>query len=160
MDLVFCKGKDNMCRKNVFNNKGMMTVEAAVIIPLSLFITIMLVWLSFYYYDKNALSAAAAEGAVKGAENAWCSNEEIVQIVEDRIAECLTDRTIFLDDIDMEVTVSFSEIEVRLSSGIKAPDNGIFNTDMWSIDVVKKAPRLQSSEVVRGIKVLEEAVTK
>lgn len=144
------------------SNKGMITVEAAVIIPISLIITILLVWLGFYYYDKNVIASVAAEAAVYGAENAEYTNEEIKAMVEDKARDCLKGRTVLLDDVNSTVTVSYSEIIVELSTSLSLPQKamfgGIYNVDAWGIYSVKKAPRLKPSGFVRIVSFIKEGI--
>lgn len=47
--------------------KGSITIEAALVVPLILFIFGILLYMLFYYHDKNILLAGAHETAVFGA---------------------------------------------------------------------------------------------
>ena len=44
------------------NNKGMMTIEACVIIPVIIFMTIMIIWIGMLSYNRNAINSAKALG--------------------------------------------------------------------------------------------------
>lgn len=128
------------------NNYGMMTIEACVIIPMSFIITILLLWLSFYYYDRNVITESAAQAAVYGTEYSEWSNDEIKGIVEDKLEECLNNKMVLVKDVNYSVDVSFSEIAVEIDGVIMPP---VYFSDGWNIHTIKRTPRLNNSSFVR-----------
>ena len=48
--------------------KGVITVELSYLLPMILMIFLMVVYVTFYYHDKNILIGAASETAVVGAQ--------------------------------------------------------------------------------------------
>lgn len=135
------------------NNTGITTVEAVIIVPICLIITMLLFWLGIYYYDKNAMAQIAGQGAVYGAENSELSNDEIVEIIDSKITEITGDRLIFVDKQTSKVDVDINKITVEMTGELNVPG------DSWDIHTIQIAPRLKSSMFVRmlnGIKQMEE----
>lgn len=57
--------------------KGSFTIEAAIIVPLILFLFSVLVHILFYYHDKNVLMSTAHETAAVGSGNEALSELEL-----------------------------------------------------------------------------------
>lgn len=65
--------------------KGSFTVEASVIVPLLLMMFASVIYLTFYYHDKNILTGAAYETAVVGSERMGYEEEELEDYFRRRI---------------------------------------------------------------------------
>jgi len=76
------------------NNKGMMTIEACVIIPVIIFMTIMIIWIGMLSYNRNAINSAVSIGLTLGAAAPEKDNEEIAECVKNKTEELLEDRLV------------------------------------------------------------------
>lgn len=137
------------------NNKGMTTIEACVIIPISLTIICMLIWMGIFIYDKNALSQAASRAAIIGSQNSYLDNEEICDIVMKAVRELTEDKLVLMSDPAVNVTVGFNEIEVNVTGSLILPESfffgKIYNKRLWHIDITEKTARLKPSLFVRSV---------
>ena len=66
--------------------KGSLTVEAAIIIPLAIFVVGVLMYSLFYYHDKIVLNAAASETAIYGSYVKEPREEELKEHMDKLIA--------------------------------------------------------------------------
>ena len=57
--------------------KGSMTIEAAVIVPLILWVFMLIVLILFYFHDKNVVSAITHETLAMGCSRDEISKEEL-----------------------------------------------------------------------------------
>lgn len=146
------------------NNKGMTTIEASVIIPISLAIIMLLVWLGFFFFNKNALSTSAARAVMYGSEHSEYSNEEIKNIVEEKLNECLENNTVLIKDLESEIVVDFTSITILVKGKLEVPSyilfGNIYDSKMWEIELVKRAPRLKSSSFVRAMDFIKKGEDK
>ena len=69
--------------------RGSFTVEAAVIIPLIMWVFGILLHILFYYHDKNVLTAAAYETAALGCSRAGMEELELEYYFFSRFEEKL-----------------------------------------------------------------------
>lgn len=65
--------------------KGSFTVEASVIVPTVLLMFVVLIYILFYYHDKNIISGAAYETVVVGTERTAHEEQELEQYFQSRI---------------------------------------------------------------------------
>lgn len=152
-----------MCKSTLrkFNNKGMSTIEACVIIPISMTVTMLLIWLGFFYFNRNLLAESASQAAVYGTEFSNFDNETIKRKVIGKLDECIKDKTIFLKNVDYSVIVESRLITVSVKADLDIPSfivfGNLYKKDIWSMEFVKKAPRLRNSLFVRTINRIKES---
>lgn len=65
--------------------KGSYTVEAALIIPIILGVFVLLIYILFYYHDKNIVAGAAYETLVVGVGRKEYKEEELEEFFQERI---------------------------------------------------------------------------
>ena len=134
------------------NNKGMMTIEACVIIPLSLVITFLLLWTGILLYDRAAVHYAVATAVVQGSRRAEDGNDEIRTLVQKKIAELLEHKLVLLREEEMETTVqvTYGKITASVSGRMNVPafakEHGI-----WEVSAQHSADRMRSSQIVRTL---------
>ena len=66
--------------------RGSLTIEAAVIVPIILWIFAILVILLFYYHDKNVVTAVAHEAIAVGCGCNEMSTEELEKYFHNRLS--------------------------------------------------------------------------
>lgn len=145
----------HMLRKLEKDNTGMTTVEACVIIPITLAVIMLLIWLGFFFYNKNILSQAAGRAAIMAGQHPELDNDELVEYIDYKLREMIEGKTVFIDNPDVEITVEYSEIVIHITSSISLPESvrlgGIYMKRIWEIDLTEKAARLHPSIFVRTI---------
>lgn len=134
-------------------NYGMTTIEACFLIPLSFMLIMLLIWFGFYKYDLCAISAAAAEASMNGAREMNKSNEEINELVDKKIRELLTEKLIFVRDMNWDITVSAAKVSVIIRGQFFVPAkiflSDIYKKDTWSFEIEKSANRINPSYLLR-----------
>lgn len=119
----------------------MATIEATVIIPISLGITILLFWLGIYYYNWNVCNEAIAKAVAYGSEYAEKDNEEIEKLVMEELNKNLKDNLILADGVKMEVSVDYGSISASASGKLRG----------WTYSGKVVSPRLRPSMLMRLI---------
>lgn len=133
----------------------MSTIEASIIIPITIGITMLLFWLGVYYYNQNVCNESIAKAVAYGSEHSNMSNEEIEKIVLDELNKNLKDNLVLADDIKMSVSVSYGTITANVHGNIKVPGvfnlGNIYNKSSWTYEGEGSAARLQPSMLLRLI---------
>lgn len=146
------------------NNKGMTTIEACIIIPITLIVTMMLIWLGLFFYNKSIMSVAASRAGIMGGQHPEKSNDELVEYVTKNVEDILQDRLIFMEDPSVEVTVNYMDIVVHLTGDMRLPESvgmgGIYKIKMWEIDMTEKSARLQPSIFVRTLSRVRNGISE
>ena len=134
------------------NNRGMMTIEAVVIIPLALMISFLLLWTGMLLYDRAAVNYAVSVAVIRGSRMAEESNEEISAYVQDKIAELLEHKLVLLElsQMEVKVKVSYGNISASVDGSLDAPPLAGFAGN-WSVSAQHSADRMRASRIVRTI---------
>ena len=138
-------------KKMKIDNKGMMTIEACVILPLSLFITFLLFWTGMLLYNRAAVNYAVSTAVVQGSRMAECSNDEICDHVQKKIAELLENKLVLMEMPQPEVTVEYGKISASLQGALHAPVLAGVGGN-WPVEAQYSADRMRSSQIVRTIR--------
>lgn len=114
--------------------KGSFTIEATVVIPVVLFVVGVLLYLLFYYHDKNVIFAAAHETVVYGSYLENPDEEDLKKHIEERIkgkfllfSSTKSDITIQKEEIAMQVTAKkgMMSLEVNVAAARTYPERYI-----------------------------------
>ena len=92
--------------------KGSFTIEASVIVPTILMMFVVLVYLLFYFHDKNVLTGAAYETAAVGAERKNYDERELQEFFRSRISGKL----LLFSNVEEEIQIEKSQITVRCTA--------------------------------------------
>ena len=137
------------------NNKGMMTIEACVIIPMSIFLSIALLWIGILVYNRTAINYAVSGGLVYGGQIAEKDNETICSGVKARTAELLKDKLVLVSEPQITVTVEYGNIESTLEAYMDSPPvpvmGDLFKAKTWDLGVTRKVKRIRRSKTIRLI---------
>lgn len=134
------------------NNKGMMTIEACVIIPIIIFMTIMIIWIGMLSYNRNAINSAISVGLTLGAGFPEKDNEEIAECVKDKTEELLTDRLVLAEDSEINVTVTYGMIKTEVTASMESPPvpgMDVFRAEVWDLGQQKETKRIRCSRLIR-----------
>lgn len=148
------KSSENKSSKKTKNsNRGMTTIEACILIPLSLMLIMLLVWFGFYKYNLNVISAAAAAASMNGALEVNRSNEEINQQVDEKLEELLKEKILFVRDMNWDISVSATKVSVTIRGEFFVPSqiflSDIYEKSAWNFEIEKSALRMNPSGLLR-----------
>ena len=88
--------------------KGSVSIEAAIIVPLILWMFMLVVFILFYYHDKNVVSAMLHETTVMASEAEDVSIEDI----EDYFQKRIRGKLLLFPQIDMQIQLEEESIYV------------------------------------------------
>lgn len=118
--------------------QGTITVEAAVIVPIILGVFMVIVWILFYYHDRNVIAAVSHETVVM-----MCKEDEAeLEEVEDYFQKRIQGKLLMFSSIDMDVQMDSKEIQVVHTSR----KNGM------GIRVEMKMNRTEPEKYIRNIR--------
>ena len=122
--------------------KGSVTIEATVIIPLSIFVIGILLYCLFYYHDKIVLNAAASETAIYGSYEENPSEDGLKEHMDGRI----WGRLLLFSEIEHQIEITKDEIEVT-SETKKGP---------MSLKIRSIAKRTEPEQSIRAIRKIKK----
>lgn len=147
------------CRKR--DNRGMMTIEACILIPIIIMISLLAVWLGFFLYNKTLLMECAGIAAIMGSRMAEADNEELAGAAATRAGELLSQKTVAMEVRDITVSVDYGAVTVRITGVMQIPGaiflTDIYQRDSWEIHAEQTAERLRSCSILRTIERLRKA---
>ena len=135
--------------------KAMMTIEAVIILPLTLMISMMVIWSGLILYNRTAADYALSVAVIQAARQAEWENEEIVKLAKDKAAELLNSRLVIMEEGALDVRVDIDSVEAAYSGRMRAPAFPTFGDVRffeWKVELTRKTPRLKEAMTVRTLK--------
>lgn len=131
--------------------EGYMTVEASLVLPMILIVTLLVLLLTFYLYAVCFLNQAAYTAALRGS---LVMDGTIEETANEELERLLQNRILNIQDIKSEVSVSALTVEVKLEADMLLPVTGILSlTDpVWEIEVKKEAKIRNASGYIRMLR--------
>lgn len=143
------------------NNKGMMTIEVCILIPIIIMISLLVIWLGFFLYNKTLLMECAGIAAIKGSQMAEADNEALASAAAARAEELLAQKTVAMEIQDIIVSVDYGAVTVKIRGVMQIPEAifllDIYQEDRWEIYVEQTAERLRSCSILRTIERIRKA---
>lgn len=133
----------------------MMTLEAVVILPLTLMISMLIIWSGLLLYNRTAADYALSVAVIQAARQAEAENEEIVKLAKDKAVELLNARMVIMEEAEVDVRVDIDSVEAIYNGRMRAPVLPVFGDVKlfeWKVDVTRKTPRLKEAMTVRAMK--------
>lgn len=150
---------DQRCQNK--NNKGMMTIEACILIPIIIMISLLVIWLGFFLYNKTLLMECAGIAAIRGSQMAEADNEALASAAAARAEELLSQKTVAMEIQDIIVSVDYGAVTVKIRGVMQIPEAifllDIYQDDGWEIYVEQTAERLRSCSILRTIERIRKA---
>ena len=135
----------------------MHTIEAVFLAPLSIIITVLILFAGIILYDRTAVDQALEAALIRGGERSEMKNDELLHYVEDEFIRLLSGRLIAANG-RLSVTISYDNISARYSGNVDLPALSAFaslssalSTDISSYS---KIPRLRRSKIRRAVSAL------
>ena len=122
--------------------QGSFTIEAAVIVPLILFVFGVLLFILFYYHDKNVLLGTAHETVAIGSSRQNMKEEEL----ENYFASRIKGKILIFPWVQSEAEIREEEVYIVC----KAKKNTL------SLKVESKAAKTEPEDYIRGVRKIEK----
>lgn len=155
--------KDGVDLNRLNNSRGMITIEACILIPIVLMISLLIIWLGFFLYNRTLFLQCAGIAAIKGSQMAEADNEEISVAVRERARELLQEKIIGMEDVEIEVTVDYSSITVGIRGNMQVPGAiflmDIYQKNIWHLQIEQTTERLRNCTILRTIERIRKGVT-
>lgn len=134
---------------------AMMTIEAVIILPVCLMISLMVVWSGIFLYNRTAADYALSVAVIQAARQAEADNEKISGLAKDKAVELLNARMVMMEEAAVEVSVDLLSVKAVYNGRMRAPvlpgfgDVKLFD---WRIDITRQTPRLKEAMTVRTMR--------
>ena len=130
--------------------KGSTVIEMAYLMPVVLLCWMAVIFVLFYYHDKNIIGGAAYETAIVGSEE-WRWQKEIEDgKMEQYFQKRIENKLIFFDTVSVETAVVKDEFEVTAGAQKRK----------MRVSVKRSAALTVPEEKIRRKKVLQEIVER
>ena len=143
--------------------KASYTVEASLLFPFILAVTVLLIYFSFFIHDRAVMDAAANQAAIRGSE-ITSPGGDIFSKVQDTGKRETEGRLLATKNVDMDISVDGKEVKVTFSGDFRIPGGvipvpgmSIGNTE---ITACAHSSRIDPAAFIRECRVVEEHVGK
>lgn len=134
--------------------EGYFTVEAALIFPMVMFLTIVLMFVAFYTYDRSRLEHCAWEACMAGARNCHKTNEEAHDAALEAAKFCVGDSLFAVKNLDTEVDVNLLEVTVTYKCQVNMPFLNLVSSLTESDFVIEVSESLSKNKQVTVVREL------
>jgi len=143
---------------------GYFTVEAALIFPMVLLFSVMMIFLAFLSYDRCILEQSAYEAALRGTGNHIKSAQEAYSEAYDA-ADTLVDGKLFaIHDFGYDVSVCADFVTVQYHCAVNMPLMGwlceyVSGIDL-TLDISAEARRNRPTRTIRNFRVINDLINE
>lgn len=140
------------------------TVEAALILPLVMLFTVMMIFLAFYSYDRCVMEHSAYEAAMRGADSRFGTAKE-AEAAACAAAEKLVGEKLFaMHDFRYDVAVDAGSVTVTYHCVVNMPfitwlGEYVPGIDT-ALDVSGSAGRLYPARTIRDCRILNGLIAE
>lgn len=143
---------------------GYFTVEAALIFPMVLLFTVMMIFLAFYSYDRCVLEQSAYEAALRGTGNHIKSAQEAYLSTYEAAGRLVEEKLFAMHDFQYDVSVSADFVTVRYHCVVNMPLMGwlceyVSGTDL-ALDINGEARRCRQTRTIRSCRVINGLINE
>ena len=125
MRIQYAKWKNKEKRIVLLQNTGNFTIEAAIVIPLTLFLILAMISLSFSLYNRCSMERATAVSALRGSEEIFSDNAARYNKISQTIDEVLCFNLLSESEMNKNIKIKGNSIVVILEAKEK---NNTFTT--------------------------------
>ena len=94
------------------DNRGSSTIEAAVIIPFTLFVIASLITLSFALFNRCSLERCVISSSLRASEAVFESNSERYNAASQTVKEVLVNNLLYRNNVESNIEVKGEKIKV------------------------------------------------
>lgn len=140
------------------------TVEAALILPIAMLFTIMMIFLAFYSYDRCVMEHSAYEAALRGTSHHFSTAGEAEAVARTAAAGLVSEKLFAIHDFSYDVSVDAKCVTVTYRCVVNMPfitwlSEYIPGIDM-TLEVSRSASRLDPARTIRDCRILNRLVTE
>lgn len=136
----------------------MHTIEAVFLAPLTVILSIYIIFIGIILYDRTAVDNALEGALIRGSEQPEMKNEELLRYVEDEFMRLLSGRLIMASG-KLEVKISYDSISGEYKGNVNLPKLPALTSSSSSISTAlqssAKAARLRRSKICRAVSALK-----
>ncbi len=135
-----------------------MTVEAALIMPVVLFVMIFVIYSGFAMYDRCVMEEDTASAVLRGSNMFRNTSEEITDYIQEEGIRPELEEVMLLDDFQGSVKADLLTVEVSMKGSVTVPFRELLDEvedPFWQIEVKADALRYHPGRFLRLIKVVE-----
>ena len=144
-----------MEERKLLLQKGSMTVETALIMPVVLSVILTVILFLLYLYNRSVMNDAAilASAQVMYSEKDDL-NGEIVKQIEEKCETALSDRLVGMDDLQTEISVGKFKSSVTITGKLRIAGAGFLPESLpfQTIRVNAKSERLYPAQFIRTVR--------
>lgn len=129
--------------------KGYLTVEASMLVPLVVLLIALLLYLSFFLYNRCILTQDAYILAFRGSIQK--EEREVQKYIEECSKVQFSKKYAGMKNIEKNIAVSNKKITVKISG---------VTSNNWLIEKEAEAERINPAKVIRKIRLIKKAANK
>lgn len=138
------------------------TVEAALILPLVMLFTVMMIFLAFYSYDRCLLEHSAYEAALRGTNSHFTTAQEAEEAARKAAAVLAEGKLFAVEHFTYDVMVDADRVTVTYHCIVNMPfvtwlGEYISDIDM-TLDISRSAARLKPARTVRDCRLFHKLI--
>lgn len=145
--------------------KGSFTIEAAIIMPVVIIITLMLIYLGFFLYNRCVMTQKSYVAALRGSIYDEERKENILardQYMEEELRELYGTKLLAGAGVESHIAMEKKEVTVKTELFMRVPivtllkNQGYKNG--WNIYIEKKVPVFKEIQFIRNCRKLERVI--
>ena len=138
------------------------TVEAALILPIVMLFTVMMIFLAFYSYDRCVLEHSAYEAALRGTSSHFKTAVEAESAARTAAARLVEGKLFAMHDLSYDVSVDAGSVAVTYHCVVNMPfvtwlGEYVSGIDM-TLDISRSAKRLRPARTIRDCRILNGSI--
>ena len=128
-----------------------MTLEATMIFPMIFGGILFAISLAIYLYNASIIKQICSVAALRGSLEYQMNEEEMKKFVNKEIDTLIKERMLLVAEIEKDIKITESKVEVRLRTKINLPFMGIPFLDFkWQkLEVESQAKRIKAVKIIR-----------
>ncbi len=130
---------------------GYLTVEASMIMPLVIFLMALLIYLTFFLYNRCVLSQDAYILAFRGSISDKEGESEILEYLEESAGIQFGNKYVGMKDLHKSITISNKSVTVRIQGK---------SGKGWNLEAIGEAHISDPEETIRRIRLIKKAGEK
>ena len=144
-----------MEERKILLQKGSMTVETALIMPVVLSVILTVILFLLYLYNRSVMNDAAilASAQVMYSEKDDL-NGEIVKQIKEKCEASLSDRLIGMDDLQTEISVGKLKSSVTITGKLRIAEAGFLPESLpfQTVRVNAESERIYPAQFIRTVR--------
>lgn len=135
-------------------------MEASLILPVAMLLTVMMIFLAFYSYDRCVLEHSAYEAALRGTYSHVRTSEESASLAQGAAKRLVEGKLFAMHDLRYHVVAEADKVTVSYHCVVNMPlvtwlGRYVSGTDL-ALDISRSAKRHHPARTVRDCRVVNK----